>query len=189
MARLWDVCTHRRIASLSGHVGIVGSVAVSPDGRTLATTGNDRTVRRWDLRAHGQLALLTGHTGVLCSALFAPDGNTISTSGDDGTVRLWDTDAFNDPATQPPSRPSLHDRGPVPDRTGNGAATFPRKSRTTGDAQGRGRGDDERPHSAPARRKRGRAAAGWSRDVIEARTACPMLGLMTYATTCRPDAR
>ncbi|MEU0955843.1 hypothetical protein ABZ353_26440 [Streptomyces niveus] len=69
------------------------------DGKTLATTGDDRTVRLWDLRTHRQLALLAGHTGVLRSALFAPDGNTLTTSSDDETVRLWDTNAFNDLAT------------------------------------------------------------------------------------------
>lgn len=98
-ARLWDVRTHRRIATLNGHTGIVWSVDVSPDGKTAVTTSDDRTVRLWDLQTHQQLALLTGHTGVLRSALFAPDGNTLATSADDGTIRLWDTRAFNDPAT------------------------------------------------------------------------------------------
>ena len=67
-------------------------VAFSPDGRTLASSGNDRTVRLWDVAGRRPWATLTGHTNAVWGVDFAPDGRTVASSSTDGTVRLWDLD-------------------------------------------------------------------------------------------------
>ncbi|MGH3700315.1 MAG: TIR domain-containing protein, partial [Pseudonocardiaceae bacterium] len=82
------------IRTLSGHTDAVWGVAFAPDGRTLATTSTDQTIRLWDLsdrnQPHPLGAPLTGHTDAVHGVAFAPDGRMLATASYDRTVRLWD---------------------------------------------------------------------------------------------------
>ncbi len=66
----------------------VGSIAFAPDGQTLASGADDRTVRLWRVADGTLLRTLEGHPSEVWSVAFAPDGQTLA-SGSYRTVRLW----------------------------------------------------------------------------------------------------
>jgi WD40 repeat protein len=68
----------------------VQAVAFAPDGRTLASAGNDKFIYLWEQATGKELARLSGHTkAVLCLA-FSPDGRLLVSGSADRTVKVWD---------------------------------------------------------------------------------------------------
>ncbi|MGH9192870.1 MAG: BTAD domain-containing putative transcriptional regulator [Acidimicrobiales bacterium] len=91
-AAVWDVRSGERVASLEGHEGAVGDAVFSPDGSTIATAGNDGTVRLWDAETGSQSLVLRGHGTAVGTVRFSPDGAKLASVSGDGTARIWALD-------------------------------------------------------------------------------------------------
>ena len=88
---LWDVPTGMQKAVLATELNYAGvtNFSFSADGRFLASSHRDGTVRLFDVVTAQQKTTFTGHTGEVYSISFSPDGKTLASAC--GTeLWLWD---------------------------------------------------------------------------------------------------
>jgi len=87
--KLWDTATGEVKFNLKGHTQEVKCVAFSPDGKTLASGGDDPEIILWNTTTGEVRRRLIGHTNTVWSLAFLDNGLTLASTGEDGTVRLW----------------------------------------------------------------------------------------------------
>jgi WD40 repeat protein len=117
-----DYMMKKDVARLTGHFARVSAVAVSPDGKLIATASVDGLIRIWDAATYRPLHESAGHSAAVKSLELAPDGRTLLTFGGDRTVRIWDLATGRErrtfgvaPASSPVRPPAF---------TADGAAVF-----------------------------------------------------------------
>jgi WD40 repeat protein len=90
---VWDAATGKPIRSIDGQTKRLFHIALSPDGRWLASGGLDEAVKVWDLtRAEGPV-YLRGHAGNVLGVAFSPDGRRLASCGGyrgRGEIKVWD---------------------------------------------------------------------------------------------------
>jgi cytochrome c/WD40 domain-containing protein len=89
IVKSWKTSDGSPLHSFEGHLDAAYSLAVSPDGKMIATGAYDQKIRLWDTATGKETALLKGHNGVVNSLSFRPDGKVLASASADRTVKLW----------------------------------------------------------------------------------------------------
>lgn len=90
-AVLWEIAGGKTLATFSGvHTDAIYSVAISPDGKLLATGGYDQLVVLWNIADGKLIKTLKGHNGAVFDLSFRADGRVLASASADRTVKLWD---------------------------------------------------------------------------------------------------
>lgn len=78
--------------TLTGHSGKAASLAISRDGRTIASGSDDSTIKLWDLKTGELLHTLHGNSGRILTLTLSPDGQTLASShrtSEKSTINVW----------------------------------------------------------------------------------------------------
>jgi WD40 repeat protein len=115
-ARIWDLASGQTVTGLTQEAG-VRSIALSPDGGTMAVGGADGSVTLWTVGT-GEISTLTGCDGMVQWLGFSPDGRTVAATGEsrgqrpapenhftppEASIRFWDLDTGRTTAWTGPS--------------------------------------------------------------------------------------
>jgi WD40 repeat protein/serine/threonine protein kinase len=87
------------VRTLPAHAGFVFAIAVSPNGKLLASAGLDRIIKIWDTSTWKLRATLTGHLSDVYSLAFNADATRLVSGSSDRTVRVWDVESAQELVT------------------------------------------------------------------------------------------
>eukprot|EP00514_Thraustochytrium_sp_LLF1b_P010295 CAMPEP_0184550836 /NCGR_PEP_ID=MMETSP0199_2-20130426/22296_1 /TAXON_ID=1112570 /ORGANISM="Thraustochytrium sp., Strain LLF1b" /LENGTH=485 /DNA_ID=CAMNT_0026945823 /DNA_START=17 /DNA_END=1474 /DNA_ORIENTATION=- len=97
----WDVETGRKTAVIKGkrngdpedgHTDQVLALALTSDGRYLASGGKDKLLRIWDCRTNTLIDTFQGHRDSISGLVFRKGTHTLYSSSHDRSVRAWNID-------------------------------------------------------------------------------------------------
>lgn len=87
LIKFWNVRDGSLVNTIQD--GIPISVAISPDGQTLAIGDWNNFIRVWDLNSNSPIRTLSGHSEQVRTLAFTPDGQTLISGSMDQTIKVW----------------------------------------------------------------------------------------------------
>ena len=87
---IFDTASGTLRRALYGHRDYVYQLAVSHDGKRLASCGYDKSIRVWDVESGRVLSVLREHTDAVFAVAFSPDDKWIASGAGDRSVKIWD---------------------------------------------------------------------------------------------------
>ena len=74
-----------------GHPSSITSLAVSPDGKLLATGSDDKSIKLWSIESGREIRSFSDHESDVLDVAFSSDSRLIASAGRDLTFKIWDT--------------------------------------------------------------------------------------------------
>lgn len=93
---LYEVRTWKPLGTLKGHEHVINGIAFAPDGKILASAGNEGSVRLWSVPGCEEVAVLYDHPYGAEAVAFKSDGNRLISGARDKTVKLRRIPSFTE---------------------------------------------------------------------------------------------
>jgi mono/diheme cytochrome c family protein len=88
--RIADTASGAITASWPAHADTIFDIAVSGDGKILATAGGDKLVKMWDVATHKETARFEGHVAQVLTLAFDAKSTQLVSGGADQQIKVWD---------------------------------------------------------------------------------------------------
>lgn len=89
--KLWDISTKRPLLNLLRYETVY-SVAVSANGRLLASGMQDGTIKLWDLYTGKLITTFKAYSQPVSTIVFTPDSQIVIAGSNDGNIKLWNVE-------------------------------------------------------------------------------------------------
>ncbi|MEC7566489.1 MAG: c-type cytochrome domain-containing protein [Planctomycetota bacterium] len=87
---VWNMLDGTLVKKMRGHRDSVYAVAMSPDGKLIASAGYDRVIVIWDAKTGERIRAIQGHNGAVYDLVFFQNGKRLASASADRTVKIWD---------------------------------------------------------------------------------------------------
>ncbi|AFY56261.1 WD40 repeat-containing protein [Rivularia sp. PCC 7116] len=77
------------ITDFNSHTSSIDSIAISPDGKNLASSSHDNTIKLWNISTGKELRSIDTKYSIYAIA-FSPDGLTIASGDSKNNIYIWD---------------------------------------------------------------------------------------------------